>query len=38
MKCEERKLSIEGTKNQLADRIIVYDISASKDIIVEDDE
>jgi len=24
-KCEERKLSIEGTKNQLADRIIVYD-------------
>jgi hypothetical protein len=24
-KCEERKLSTEGTKNQLADRIIVYD-------------
>ncbi len=23
--CEERKLSTEGTKNQLADRIIVYD-------------
>ena len=24
-KCEERKLSTEGTKNQLADKIIVYD-------------
>jgi len=24
-KCEERELSTEGTKNQLADRIIVYD-------------
>ena len=24
-KCEDRKLSTEGTKNQLADRIIVYD-------------
>lgn len=24
-KCEERKLSTDGTKNQLADRIIVYD-------------
>ena len=24
-KCEERKLSTEGTKNQLADRIIIYD-------------
>lgn len=26
-KCEERKLSTDGTKNQLADRIIVYDNS-----------
>lgn len=24
-KCEERKLSTEGTKNQLADRIIIFD-------------
>ena len=28
-KCEERELSTEGTKNQLADRIIVYDNSIS---------
>ena len=26
-KCEERKISTEGTKNQLADRIIVHDNS-----------
>ena len=24
-KCEERELSTEGTKNQLADRIIIFD-------------
>ena len=24
-KCEERKLSTDGTKNQLADKIIVHD-------------
>ena len=28
-KCEEKELSTEGTKNQLADRIIVYDNSIS---------
>jgi len=31
IKCEERKLSTEGTKNQLADRIIIYDTENSKE-------
>ena len=30
-KCEERKLSTEGTKNQLADRIIVFDNENSQE-------
>lgn len=30
-KCEERKLSTEGTKNQLADRIIIFDNEHSEE-------
>jgi hypothetical protein len=35
-KCEERKLSTEGTKNQLADKIIVHDNSVEIADIIDD--